>query len=51
MPLAQAVAFVFVMTNHVTWTVFTDELRMSRSKAVATTVTGLESGLFNTSSG
>jgi AcrR family transcriptional regulator len=46
LPLRQAVAFAFVLSNHVSWRVLREELRLSQSKAIETTVTGIETGLF-----
>jgi AcrR family transcriptional regulator len=48
LPLGQAVAFAFVLTNHVTWRVLREEMRMTQRKAIETTVTGVEAGLFGT---
>jgi AcrR family transcriptional regulator len=46
LPLRQAVAFAFVLSNHISWRVLREELRLSQSNAIETTVTGLETGLF-----
>jgi len=46
LPLAQAVAIAFVMTNHVTWRVLREEIGLSQAKAVETAITGLEAALF-----
>jgi AcrR family transcriptional regulator len=46
LPLGQAVAFVFVLTNHVTWRVLREEMGLTQSKAIETTAMGLEAGLF-----
>ena len=47
LPLAQAVAFAFVMTNHVSWRVLREEIGLSQAKALETTITGLEAALFD----
>ena len=44
--VGQAVAFAFVMTNHVSWRVLREELALTQEQAVETTVTGIEAGLF-----
>jgi AcrR family transcriptional regulator len=49
LPLGQAVAFAFVMTNHVSWRVLRDELALTQQQAVETTATGIEAGLFRVS--
>jgi AcrR family transcriptional regulator len=46
LPLTQAVAFAFVMTNHVSWRVLRDELSLTQAKAIDTTVSGLQAGVF-----
>jgi AcrR family transcriptional regulator len=46
LPLDQAVAFAFVMTNHVSWRVLREELAMTQEQAVETTSTGIVAGLF-----
>lgn len=46
LPLGQAVAFAFVLTNHVSWRVLRAEMGLTQGKAIETTVTGLEAGLF-----
>jgi AcrR family transcriptional regulator len=48
LPLQQAVAFTFVLTNHVTWRVLREEMGLSQGKAIETTVAGLEAGLMGT---
>jgi len=47
LPLAQAVALAFVMTNHVSWRVLRHEIGLSQAKTVDTTITGLEAALFD----
>jgi AcrR family transcriptional regulator len=49
LPLGQAVAFAFVLTNHVSWRVLREEIGLTQGKAIETTVTGLEAGLFGAS--
>jgi AcrR family transcriptional regulator len=49
LPVDQAVAFAFVMTNHVSWRVLREELALTRQQAVETTATGIEAGLFRVS--
>lgn len=49
LPLRQAVAFAFVLTNHVSWRALREEIGLTQGKAVETTVTGLEAGLFGAS--
>jgi AcrR family transcriptional regulator len=49
LPLPQAVAFVFVLTNHVSWRVLREEIGLTQGTAVETTVAGLEAGLFGAS--
>lgn len=49
LPIGQAVAFAFVMTNHVSWCVLREELALTQEQAVETTATGLEAGLFRVS--
>ena len=46
LPVGQAVAFAFVMTNHVSWRVLREELALAQQEAVETTATGIEAGLF-----
>jgi AcrR family transcriptional regulator len=46
LPLGQAVALAFVLTNHVSWRVLREETGLTQGKATETTVTGLEAGLF-----
>ena len=46
LPIGQAVAFAFVMTNHVSWRVLREEIGLTQSQAVETTTTGIEAGLF-----
>lgn len=46
LPVGQAVAFAFVMTNHVSWRVLREELALAQRQAVETTATGIEAGLF-----
>ena len=46
LPVVQAVAFAFVMTNHVSWRVLREELALAQQQAVETTATGIEAGLF-----
>src|SRR5580693_8060192 len=49
LPVDQAVAFAFVMTNHVTWRVLREELALTPEQAVETTATGIQAGLFGVS--
>jgi AcrR family transcriptional regulator len=49
LPIGQAVAFAFVMTNHVSWRVFREEMGLTQAQAVETTTTGIEAGLFRVS--
>jgi AcrR family transcriptional regulator len=49
LPAGQAVAFAFVMTNHVSWRVLREELALTQEQAVETTATGVEAGLFRVS--
>jgi AcrR family transcriptional regulator len=49
LPVGQAVAFAFVMTNHVSWRVLREELALAQQQAVETTATGIEAGLFRVS--
>jgi AcrR family transcriptional regulator len=49
LPIGQAVAFAFVMTNHVSWRVLRDEIGLTQSQAIETTTTGIEAGLFRVS--
>jgi hypothetical protein len=46
LPIGQAVAFAFVMTNHVSWRAFREEMGLTQAQAVETTTTGIEAGLF-----
>jgi AcrR family transcriptional regulator len=46
LPVGQAVAFAFVMTNHVSWRVLREELGLTQGQAVETTTAGIEAGLF-----
>jgi len=49
LPIGQAVAFAFVMTNQVSWRVLREESGLTQSQAVETTTTGIEAGLFRVS--
>jgi AcrR family transcriptional regulator len=49
LPVDQAVAFAFVMTSHVSWRVLREELALTQQRAVETTATGIEAGLFRVS--
>jgi AcrR family transcriptional regulator len=49
LPVGQAVAFAFVMTNHVSWRALREELALTQEQAVDTTATGIEAGLFRVS--
>jgi AcrR family transcriptional regulator len=49
LPLEETVAFAFVLTNHVSWRVLREEMALTQGKAIETTVTGLEAGLFGAS--
>jgi len=49
LPVGQAVAFAFVMTNHVSWRVLREELALTQQQAVETTAAGIEAGLFRVS--
>ena len=46
LPVGQAVAFAFVMTNHVSWRVLREELALTQQQAVETAAAGIEAGLF-----
>jgi hypothetical protein len=46
MPVPQAVALGFVLTNHSTWRTLTEEIGMSPAKATAMTVDALETAIF-----
>jgi AcrR family transcriptional regulator len=46
LPIGQAVAFAFVMTNHVSWRVLREEIGLTQGQTVGTTATGIEAGLF-----
>ena len=45
----QAVAFAFVMTNHISWRVLREELALTLEQAVETTATGIEAGFLRAS--
>jgi AcrR family transcriptional regulator len=49
LPVGQAVAFAFVMTNHASWRVLREELALTQEQAVETTATGIRAGLFGVS--
>jgi AcrR family transcriptional regulator len=49
LPVDQAVAFAFVMTNHDSWRVLREEIGLTQGQAVETTTTGIEAGLFRVS--
>jgi AcrR family transcriptional regulator len=49
LPVGQAVAFAFVMTNHVSWRVLREELALTQEQAVETTAAGIQAGLFRVS--
>jgi AcrR family transcriptional regulator len=49
LPVGQAVAFAFVMTNHVSWRVLREELALTQQQAVETTAAGIQAGLFRVS--
>jgi AcrR family transcriptional regulator len=49
LPIGQAVAFAFVMTNHVSWRVLREEIALTQDQAIETTTTGIEAGLFRVS--
>jgi AcrR family transcriptional regulator len=49
LPVGQAVAFAFVMTNHISWRVLREEIGLTQGQAVETTTTGIEAGLFRVS--
>jgi AcrR family transcriptional regulator len=49
LPVGQAVAFAFVMTNHVSWRVLREEIGLSQDQAIETTTAGIEAGLFRVS--
>jgi AcrR family transcriptional regulator len=49
LPVDQAVAFGFVVTNHVSWRALREELALTQQQAVETTATGIEAGLFRVS--
>src|SRR6185437_12844023 len=42
LPVGQAVAFAFVMTNHVSWRVLREETGLTQDQAVEATTTGIE---------
>jgi len=46
LPIGQAVAFAFVLTNHVSWRALREEMGLTQAQAVETTTTGIEAGLF-----
>ena len=46
LPIGQAIAFAFVMTNHVSWRVLREEVGLTQGQAVETATTGIEAGLF-----
>jgi AcrR family transcriptional regulator len=46
LPVGQAIAFAFVMTNHVSWRVLREEIGLTQGQAVETTTAGIEAGLF-----
>jgi AcrR family transcriptional regulator len=46
LPVGQAVAFAFVLTNHVSWRVLREELALTQEQAIETTATGIEAGVF-----
>jgi AcrR family transcriptional regulator len=46
LPADQAVAFAFVMTNHVSWRVLREEMGLAQDQATDTTTAGIEAGLF-----
>jgi AcrR family transcriptional regulator len=49
LPLAQAAGLAFVLTNHITWRALREEMGLTQDKAIQTTATGLETGLFGAS--
>ena len=49
LPLGQAVAFAFVLTNHISWRVLREEMGLTQGKAIETTVNGLQAGIFGAS--
>jgi AcrR family transcriptional regulator len=49
LPVGQAVAFAFVMTNHVSWRVLREEIGLTQGQAAETTTAGIEAGLFRVS--
>ena len=49
LPLREAVGFAFVLTNHVSWRALREEIGLAQGKAIETTATGLEAGLFGVS--
>jgi AcrR family transcriptional regulator len=46
LPLKQAVAFAFIVTNHDSWRALREEARLTQSQAINTTITGLQAALF-----
>ena len=46
LPLKQAVAFAFIVTNHDSWRALREEARLTQSQAIKTTITGLQAALF-----
>jgi AcrR family transcriptional regulator len=47
LPLEEATALAFVMTNHVTWRAFREEVGLTQRQAIDTAVTGLQAALFD----
>jgi AcrR family transcriptional regulator len=46
LPVDQAVAFSFVMTNHVSWRVLREEMSLTQDQAIDTATAGIDAGLF-----
>ena len=46
LPVGQAIAFAFVMTNHASWRVLREEIGLTQGQAIETTTAGIEAGLF-----
>jgi AcrR family transcriptional regulator len=46
LPIRQAIAFAFVMTNHASWRVLREEIGLPPDQAIETTAAGIDAGLF-----
>jgi AcrR family transcriptional regulator len=49
LPLKQAVAFAFIVTNHDSWHALREEAGLTQSQAINTTTIGLQAALFSDS--